>query len=167
MIFFHKSSLLFFIFFITFSVPSNAVIDYKLEVVKKNTIAKKHTKTKKKGLVKKWKEKVVLKKLNKIQKKIEKSSINKKANTSRILGIVSFLMLIVGIISGPSLAILVIAGLLAVGVDIMAISILKKTKNEKEKYKKERRVAKWGLTFSLLTGLIPLLAFLILLIALA
>jgi len=90
----NKSLFLLFLFMLIFSVRSNAVIDYKPDADKKTTIVKKHKQAKKKGLFKRWKEKFMLKKFKKLQKKIDQSSINEKANTLLILGIISFLMLI-------------------------------------------------------------------------
>jgi hypothetical protein len=163
--FFAKHNILFFLFIITFSIPSNAVIDYKPDAEKKTTIIKKQKKATKKGLFKRWKEKWILKKIKKLQKKENDKTMAKKANSSLLIGIGSLVLFIIALISGLNVFLLVITGLLAILGDIFSISVLNKTKYEKGKYRKERRTAKVGLTFSLLTGLIPLLALLILLIA--
>lgn len=167
---FNKSSFLVFLFTITFSIPSNAVIDYKPDTDKKTTIVKKHKKAKKKGFFKRWKEKFFLKKLKKLQKKIDKTSINKKANASLILGVGSVLMLAAALLTGfigsaVTFIFFGVAGLSAIIGDFISFSILKKTKEEKEKYRKERKKTKWGFTLSLLVGLIPLIALLIALLA--
>ena len=162
---FTKSTFLLLLFITTFSIPSNAVIDYKPDADKKTTIVNKHKKAKKKGLFKRWKEKFILKKFKKLQKKIDKTSINKRAKISLILGVGSFFMLILSVLSGLLVGFIALAGLSALVGDFISISTLKKTKDSKEEYRKERRTAKWGLAFSLLTGLLPLLALLILLMA--
>ncbi len=164
---FTKHNILFFLFFITFSIPSNAVIDYKPDAEKESTIVKKNKKAKKKGLLKRWKEKWILKKIKRLQKKENDKTMAKKANSSLLLGIGSLVLFLIALVSELNIFLLVITGLLAILGDIFSILVLRKTKDEKGKYRKERRTAKMGLTFSLLTGLIPLLALLILLIAIA
>ena len=160
---FTKSSFLFFLFIISFSIPSNAVIDYKPDAEKKTTIIKKQKKAKKKGFLKKWREKFILRKISKEQ------SFKKKARLSLIIGIGSFLMAIAALVllgagSGAGFVFAGVAVISSIIGDFLSISILKKTKDSKEKYKKERKKAKWGLALSLSTLIVPLLSFLILLI---
>ena len=152
---FNKFSLLLFLFIITFSIPSNAAIDYKPDAEKKTTISKKQKKAKKKGLFKRWKEKRVLKKLKKRQKKVKGKSVAKDAKRSKLLGISSFVALFIAIvlpylsiaIATPGiLALYIIALLYTVGSAIygryLAVSVLRHTKNQPEKYKEERKMAK-------------------------
>ncbi len=164
--FFTKHSILFFFCIIVFSIPANAVIDYKPEPEKKTTISNKKKKAKKKGLFKKWKEKWILKKLKKQQKNIDDKSISKYAAKSLKVGKGSFISLILGVVSVLTIPVLfivfiIIAAILAIYGNILSLSVLSNTKHDPEKYKEERKKAKWGLTFSLLTGIIPLIAFLI------
>ena len=162
----NKSSILFFLFIISFSLPSNAVIDYKPDAEIKTTIVKKRKKAKKKGLFKRWKEKFFLKKMKKLQKKVDDKTISKAAKTSLKVGVSSTILLAIGIFTlfSPILAVpficLAAALFLAIFADILSLAVLRKTKHDKEKYKKERRQALIGLFFALLTGIIPLLAFL-------
>jgi hypothetical protein len=167
MTFLGKSSFLLFLFIISFSIPSNAVIDYKPDAEKKNTIIKKQKKAKKKGLFKRWKERLILKKLKKQQNKIDDKTISKYATRSLKVGKASFISLILGGIavfttgSAVFSTILLITAILAIYGNILSLSTLSNTKHDPEKYKEERRKAKKGLIFSLLTGIIPLIAFLI------
>ncbi len=68
---FNKSVLLFFLFIIAFSIPSNAVIDYKSDAGKKTIVVKKQKKAKRKGLLKRWRNNFIQKKLKKLQKKLK------------------------------------------------------------------------------------------------
>ncbi len=178
---FNKFSLLLFLFIITFSIPSNAAIDYKPDAEKKTTISKKQKKAKKKGLFKRWKEKRVLKKLKKRQKKVKGKSVAKDAKRSKLLGISSFVALFIAIaspfvfiaIASPFVgiqALQIIALLFAVGSAIygrhLAVSVLRQTKNQPEKYKEERKMAKKGLTFSKRTLRILLILLLLVLLGL-
>jgi uncharacterized membrane protein YiaA len=107
-----------------------------------------------------------LKKLKKLQKKVDDKTISKAAKTSQTVGASSTMMLAVGvftifsnIVAIPIICLLA-ALCLAIYGDILSLAVLRKTKHDRKKYKKERRQAFTGLFFSLLTGIIPLLAFL-------
>ena len=120
----------------------------------KTTVTKK---VKKPGFFKKWIQKRIVKK---IQKKIQNKEYNQyteKSKTGLLLGILSFIGLFLGIgIQGGF--VLILAGALALAADIICIGVLVKTSNNKEAFKKERKRAITGLVFALLTGLLPIMA---------
>jgi len=123
-----------------------------------------HKKQKKKGF-KVWVQKRILKRL---EKAANKTSLDKQANFSLlfgILGLILFFVILLTFISsaGGSAAILIPAVFAIVG-DVLSIGVLRKTRNDKVKFKKERLKAKWGLGLSLAIGGIPLLLLLIFLI---
>ncbi len=112
-------------------------------------------KSKKVGVVKKWVIKRLAKKIAKQIKETDQQdlSITKKARLGLIFGIVSILLLFVGL---AALWLWLVAGVAAILGDIFSIIVLVKTKENKKLFKKERRMATWGLVLSLLTGIIPL-----------
>ncbi len=156
---FTKSSLLLFLIIATFSIPSNAVINYKPDVEKKTTIIKKQKKAKKRGLFKRWKEQLVLMKLKKQHKKVKDKTIKKRANRSLFFGVVSLIFWALAylslVIASDSLlvALLILIFLSALMGSIFSISTLRKTKESNVQNKKERRKAIWGLAISLISGL--------------
>ena len=162
--FFTKHSILFFFCIIVFSIPANAVIDYKPEPEKKTTINNKKVKAKKRGLLKRWKERLILKRLNKEQ------SFERKANLSLILGISSLVMAIGALLvlllagSGAGFVLAAISVISSIIGSYLSWSILKKTKDSKKKYRKERRKAKWVLGLSLSTVIVPALLIIIILL---
>lgn len=126
-----------------------------------NSVAVK--KPKKMGFLKRWVVKRLAKKIKKLNKSKAKAddSFFKKARIGLGLGLISFILLWVGLIAPW---IWIVAGLLALAGDIVCIHTLVRTEDDKEKYKKERRMSTAGLVFSLLTGFLPLaLLFLVLL----
>ena len=164
-----KYNILFFLFIVAFSIPSNAVIDYKPDAEKKNSIIKKQKKAKKKGLFKRWKEKIVLKKLKKGQKKTKADSIKRIANLSLALGIIPYASgvlsyLIILLLLNISYAItniliitLIFLGLLSSFIGIFTSrSVLKRIRESNEDFQNSRKKASLGLTLSMI-AFIPML----------
>lgn len=120
---------------------------------------------KKIGVVKKWLIKRLAKKIKKQLKDIdtEDLSLIKKARLSLTFGLISFVLLFVGLIA-PWLWI--VAALAAILGDVFSILTLRKTRDNKKQYNRERKVATWGLVLSLLTGVIPLLLLLLVFLSL-
>ena len=111
-------------------------------------------------MFKRWKERLILKKLKKQQKKKERNSFTQKSDIALASGVGSVLFWVVAIISLfiPVsdlfiLGFLILALLSSLIGIIVSIIVLKKTKDSKEEYRRERRKAKWGLLFSIIAGL--------------
>ena len=120
----------------------------------------KNIKTEKKGIVKRWLEKRLMKKMQAVT---EGDGITSSAKTGLLFGIISFALLILGVFlisasGGLAVAVLLSAGVSAIVGDIFSIKTrrnIRKSQNP-EQYRKEKNMATWGLALSLLTGLIPL-----------
>ncbi len=123
-------------------------------------VAQKTIQTEKKGIVKRWLEKRLMKK---IQAVTEGDGITSSAKKGLLFGAISFALLILGVFlmsvsGGLSAAVLLSAGVSAIFGDIFSIKTrrsIRKIQNS-EQYRKEKNMATWGLALSLLTGLIPL-----------
>lgn len=95
---------------------------------------------------------------------LDPSKIRKLGLWSLLIGIASILAW--GLVSiGGGWAFLLIAALAIAG-DVLSIMTLWKTRKEKKDHRKARTMAWFGLILSLLTGLLPLLLFVIVLISL-
>ncbi len=123
-------------------------------------IAQKTINTQKKGLVKRWLEKHIIKKM---QESSEGDAIKSSAKKGLIFGALSFGLLILGVSllgasGGLGGALLLGAGISAILGDIFSIKTRRSIRNSQnpEQYRKEKNKANWGLILSLLTGLIPL-----------
>ena len=162
---FTKSIFLSFLITATFSLPSNAVVDYKPDTDKKTNIVKKNKKAKKKGFLKRWKVNFILKKLKKLQKKVDDKAISKTANKSLVVGASSAVSLVAGALTAfsnisilPALFLIGSIFLTIFGI-ILSLGVLRRTKHDKEKFRKERKKAFLGLFLSLLIIIIPTLVF--------
>lgn len=145
--------------------PVHAVNTVPLSEVDVETIADsevigKVKKPKKMGFLKKW---LIKRAVKKIKKKIEKDPdfFDRQQDLAAIslgAGIISFLLLFAGLFNP---IIWIVAAILAIVGDVLSIGVLHRTKDDKETYKRQRRMATWGLIFSLLTGVLPLALFVV------
>ncbi len=112
-------------------------------------------KIKKKGLKSFFVNRLIkkLKKINEQSDEIQKSKKRKRAVSGLVIGIISFILLFVGL-AAPILWIL--AMILALIADFLCIRLLLKTKEDQENFKKERKISTIGLIFALATGVLPL-----------
>lgn len=117
----------------------------------------------KQGKLRKWFGKRLTKFVTKrLEKKLAKKDYRSGSTVGLILGITSLagLFLAIAVALGTSSGFLfLVVGLIALIADIICLVILHKTRDDKEAYKKQRKRAKLGLIFALLTGLLPLALF--------
>ena len=150
--------------------PIHATQSNRQEVYSQPLMAQKNIKTKKQGVVIRWLEKRLIKK---IQAATEADGIKSSAKTGLLFGVLSFALFILSTIASFILSIMggtsVVGGILVVlaflGVAISSIiggifSIItrrsiRKSQNP-EQYLKEKNKANWGLVLSLLIWLMPL-----------
>ena len=140
--------------------PIQAAQSNRQEVYSQPLVAQKNIKTQKQGIVLRWLQKRLIKK---IQAATEADDIKSTAKTGLRFGVLSFALFILAIVLlNVSFTLM---GLAFLGVAISAIigyifSIktkrsIRKSQNP-EQYRKEKNKANWGLILSLLAVLIPL-----------
>ena len=141
--------------------PIHAAISNRQEVYSQPLVVQKTIKTQKQGVVTRWLEKRLIKK---IQAATEADDIKSTAKTGLGSGALSFALFILSTIAAISVSGgMVVFAFLATAISsiigaifsIKAKRSIRKSQNP-EQYRKEENKANWGLVLSLLTWFIPL-----------